>query len=73
MLVSYNKLWKKLIDKNMNKTELRAIAGIGTSTLAKLSKNQPVSMTAIMKICVALDCNVEEVMEIIKPERGRGL
>ena len=69
MVVSYNKLWKKLIDKKMNKTELRARAGIGTTTLAKLSKDQPVSTTALMKICAVLDCDVGDIMEILKTEK----
>ena len=69
MEVSYNKLWKILIDKKMNKTELREKAGIGTTTMAKLSKDQTVSMFAIMKICKALDCDVEDVMEIVKSDK----
>lgn len=52
MEVSYNKLWKLMIDKGMpNKGDLRALTGIGTNTLAKLSKNQQVSMDVLMKIC----------------------
>lgn len=69
MQVKYNKLWKMLIDKKMTKTELRAKAGIGTSTLAKLGKNQVVSMTAIMRICNALDCDVENVIEVTKNDK----
>ena len=51
MEVSYNKLWKLMIDRGMNKSELRELTGIGTNTLAKLSKNQAVSMEVLMKIC----------------------
>ncbi|MCH5159462.1 MAG: helix-turn-helix transcriptional regulator [Clostridiales bacterium] len=68
MAVSYNKLWKLLIDKNMNKTDLRLKADIGTATLAKLGKNQPVSMDVIMKICSVLGCNIEDVMELLPVE-----
>ena len=68
MAVSYNKLWKLLVDKNMNKTDLRVKADIGTATLAKLGKNQPVSMDVMMKICGALNCNIADVMDIILSE-----
>ena len=68
MSVSYSKLWKLLIDKNMNKTDLRLKADIGTATLAKLGKNQPVSMDVIMKICSVLECNIADVMDVIPME-----
>ena len=64
MEVSYNKLWKLMIDKGLqNKSELRAITGIGTNTLAKLSKNQIVSMEVLMKICSRLDCDISDICE----------
>ena len=66
MDVSYNKLWKLMIDKNMNKSDLRFKTGIGTNTLAKLSKNQLVSMEVLMKICEKLDCDISDVCEFIK-------
>ncbi|MDU4545940.1 MAG: helix-turn-helix transcriptional regulator [Clostridium botulinum] len=66
MTISYNKLWKQLIDKNMNKTDLRQAAGIGTSTLAKFSKNAPVSMEVILRICKVLECDIGDVMEIVQ-------
>ena len=65
MSISYNKLWKKLIDKGMTKTELRLKADIGTSTLAKLGKNEQVSMDVILKICKVLKCQIGEVVELI--------
>ena len=68
MAVSYNKLWKLLIDKKMNKTDLRLKADIGTATLAKLGKNQPVSLDVIMKICSVLECNIADVMELLPVE-----
>ncbi|MCM1440965.1 MAG: helix-turn-helix transcriptional regulator [Roseburia sp.] len=68
MAVNYNKLWKLLIDKNMNKTDLRLKADIGTATLAKLGKNQPVSMEVIMRICAVLECNIADVMDVIPAE-----
>ena len=66
LAVSYNKLWKLLIDKNMKKTQLKEAAGIGSTTLAKLSKNQPVSMEVMMKICGVLKCNIGDIMDITK-------
>lgn len=66
MKISYNNLWKLMIDKEINKSELREKVGIGTNTLAKLSKNQPVSMEVLMKICEALDCSISDVCEFIK-------
>lgn len=66
MKISYNNLWKLMIDKGLNKSELREITGIGTNTLAKLSKNQPVSMEVLMKVCEKLDCNLTDVCEFIK-------
>ena len=66
MKLSYNKLWKKARDRGLNKSELREISGIGTNTLAKLSKNQPVSMEVLMKICEKLDCDISDVCEFIK-------
>ena len=66
MSISYNKLWKLLIDKNMTKTELRLKADIATSTLAKLSKNEQVSMEVLLKICKTLNCDLFDIVEISK-------
>ena len=66
MAISYNKLWKQLIDKNMTKTELRLKADIGTSTLAKLGKNEQVSLDVLLRICKVLNCDISEIMELIK-------
>lgn len=66
MDISYNKLWKLIIDRGINKSELRALTGIGTNTLAKLSKNQPVSMEVLLKICSRLDCDISDICEFIK-------
>ena len=64
MAVSYKKLWKLLIDKNMTKTELRLKADIATSTLAKLSKNEQVSMEVLLKICKTLNCDLSDIVEV---------
>ena len=66
--MDFIKLWKLLIDKNMSKTDLRVKADIGTATLAKLGKNQPVSMDVLMRICGVLSCNISEVMDILPAE-----
>lgn len=55
-----------MIDRGLNKSELREKTGIGTNTLAKLSKNQPVSMEVLMKVCEKLDCDISDVCEFIK-------
>ena len=68
MRMSYNSLWKLLIDKNMKKSDLRKVAGVSSSSLAKLGKGENVTTDVILKICVALDCRVEDIMEIIKDE-----
>lgn len=65
MAVSYKKLWKLLIEKDMNKTDLRLKAGISTVALAKLGKNESVSVDVIIKICKALDCSLNDIMEIV--------
>lgn len=66
MAFSYNKLWKLLIDKNMNKTALRDAIGITPATLARLSKNQNVTMDVLGKVCNELDCNIEDIVEYVK-------
>ncbi len=67
MEVSYNKLWKLMIDKGMpHRSDLRTLTGIGTNTLAKLSKNQQVSMDVLLKICNKLDCDISDICEFIK-------
>ena len=66
MAVSYNKLWKLLIDKDMTKTTLRDNIGIGPGTLSKLSKNQRVSMEVLEKICKELNCNFNDIVDYIE-------
>lgn len=72
MKLSYNKLWKLLIDKGMTKTEMRLKADISTTTLAKLGKNETVSMEVLLKICKVLDCNVGDIMDVINEETTDG-
>ena len=63
--VSYKKLWKLLIDKNMKKTDLQYVAKISAGSLAKLGRNETVSMNILMRICTALSCDVGDVIEFI--------
>lgn len=65
MKMSYNKLWKLLIDKNMKKSDLRKNAGISSSSLAKLGKDENVTTEVLMKICNELQCDVGDIMEFI--------
>ena len=65
MPVSYNKLWKMLIDKNLKRTDLKECAGISFNVLAKMGKDETISMESIEKICIALNCNVGDILEIV--------
>lgn len=64
MGVSYNRLWKLMIDKRISKTELTHIAGISTNAMAKLGRDQDVRLAVLEKICSALDCKIEDIVEI---------
>ena len=66
MAVSYNKLWKKLIDLEMSKGELRVKAGISTRQLAKLGKNENVTTDVLVKVCKALNCNIDQILDILE-------
>ena len=63
MPVSYDKLWKLLIDKKMNRTDLKEPAGISFNVLAKMGKSEFISMESLYKICLTLDCNIGDVIE----------
>ena len=65
MPVSYDKLWKMLIDKKMNRTELKDAAGISFNVLAKMGKNEYVSMESLHRICRTLSCGIGEIVEFI--------
>ena len=68
MRFSYNKLWKLLIDKNMNKQTLKKISNVSSASMAKLGKGQNVTTDVLLRICVALDCTVGDIMEIVPDE-----
>lgn len=65
MAYSYNKLWKLMIDKNINKTSLRREAGITSNAMAKMGKDMPVSVEVLAKICCVLDCTIDDIVEIL--------
>ena len=68
MAISYNKLWKLLIDKNMTKTDLRKKAGLTTNVIANMGKNQSIQLESMYKICEALDCTLDDISEVIPDE-----
>ena len=66
MAISYNKLWKLLIDKNMKKKDLQRLSGISSATITKMGRNENVNTEILQKICTALNCNICDVMEFIR-------
>ena len=64
MTVSYNKLWKILIDRKINKTQMRLMAGISTNVLAKMGRNETISMDSLCQIAEALHCGLDDIVEI---------
>ncbi len=71
MSLSYNKLWKLLIDKGINKTKLREATQMSSSTMAKLGNNQPVALPVLEKICAEMGCNIGDIMEFTNLEEVR--
>jgi DNA-binding Xre family transcriptional regulator len=65
MYISYNKLWKLLIDKNMKKSDLKEQAGISSASLAKLGKGDNITTDILIKICETLHCHLEDIMETV--------
>lgn len=65
MRISYNKLWKMLIDKNMKKSDLKDQAGISSSSIAKLGKGENITTDVLLRICETLHCRVEDIMETV--------
>ena len=64
-MISYNKLWKRMIDCGLNKTQLREMSGVSTNAIAKMGKGENVSMDVLIKICKALQCDIADVVEIV--------
>ena len=65
MRVSYKRLWKLLIDKNMNKMHLKGKAGVSAASIAKLGKGENITTDVLLKICRALDCDISDIMEVV--------
>lgn len=68
MRISYNPLWKLLIDKNMTKKQLREVSKISTASLAKLGKGENITTDVLLRICEALNCNINEIIETLPDE-----
>jgi DNA-binding Xre family transcriptional regulator len=73
MAVSYNKLWKLLIDRKMKKKDLQELAGVSASLVTKLGRDESVTTVALMKICAALNCDVGDIMEFVPGEPNGGI
>ena len=73
MAISYKRLWKLLIDKDMKKKDLSKAAHISHASIAKLTKNENVTTDVLLKICSALDCDISDIMEITHEERGSAI
>lgn len=65
MAISYNKLWKLLVDKGMKKKDLKEVTGISATIIAKLGRNENVTTDTLLKICTALNCNISDIMDIV--------
>lgn len=68
MRISYNKLWKMLIDKGMKKSDLKENAGISSASIAKLGKGENITTDVLIKICEAMNCHLEDIMETIQDD-----
>ncbi len=66
MHISYDKLWKLLIDKKMNKQDLKKVTGLSSATIAKLGKGGNVTTDVLIKVCEALECGLEDIMELVR-------
>lgn len=66
MRISYNKLWKMLIDKNMKKSDLREKTGISSASLAKLGKGDNITTDVLLRICEVMDCRIEDILETVR-------
>lgn len=68
MTFSYNKLWKLLVDKSMTKSALCAKAGISSATVAKMVKGESVTTDSLLKICIALECDISDIMQVVNKQ-----
>jgi len=67
--ISYNRLWKLLIDKDMSKTDLKHASGISTTSIAKMGKGENITTDVILKICHALNCGTDDIMEVVEEKQ----
>ena len=72
MHFSYNNLWKLLIDKNMNKQDLRKMTGISSASIAKLGKGENVNTEILLRICKVLECDISDIMEFVPDKYNQG-
>lgn len=70
MRISYNKLWKMLIDKGMKKSDLKETAGISSASIAKLGKGENITTDVLIKICESMNCQLEDIMETIQDDES---
>jgi len=66
MQITYKKLWKMLIDRDMSKQQLKGVAGISSASIAKLGKGENITTDVLLKICEALDCRIEDILETVQ-------
>lgn len=71
MDISYNKFFKILIDRKMKKKDICELAGIGTSTMAKMAKDENVSLDVLVRICRALDCTMDDILDVLPAENEK--
>lgn len=67
--ISYNRLWKLLIDRNMKRRDLKEISGISTASIAKLGKGDNITTAVLLKICNSLDCDLNDIMELVDEDK----
>jgi len=72
MVISYNKLWKLLVDRKMSKADLRKAAGVAPNTMTRLRRDEEVTLTVLNKICTTLGVDIGDVMEFVKEEGENG-
>lgn len=73
MAISYKRLWKLLIEKDMKKKDLQRIAGISSASITKLGKNEDVNTVTLQKICTALNCDISDIMEMVTEKQEKKL
>mgnify|MGYP003615045844 CR=1 FL=1 len=66
MIISYKKLWKLLIDKNLTRSDLRKMTGISSASIAKMGKSENITTDILLRICIALKCDITDIMELVE-------